>query len=89
MHFAGMARSYYTTSQPGVKGGSGPYRDMRGNYPKQPFGAEPGGDAIRVTLERGNNLRRCKRGEDARKGDIPRFWTPCRSARKNILRVPR
>ena len=43
MHFAGMARSYYTTSQPGVKGGSGPYRDMRGNYPKQPFGAEPGG----------------------------------------------
>ena len=36
-----------------------------------------------VTLERGNNLRRCKRGEDARKGDIPRFWTPCRTRYKS------
>ena len=81
MHFAGMARSYYTTG-PGVKGGSGPYRDMRGNYPKQPFGAEPGG-GVRNREQGANCLSAasfCPAGSAARRPGssqrqgCPFFW---------------
>ena len=71
MHFAGMARSYYTTGQRRVKGGSGPCRDKRGNDPndqkESARGSTGGGKElirILVTLERQDGVPTLERGND-------------------------